>query len=309
MTSLLLILGGFVLLLGGGEVLVRGAVGMAARLGLSPTVIGLTVVGFGTSMPELLTSLSAAVAGSPGIAVGNVVGSNIANVLLILGAAALLAPVTGDRSLTRDLVAMAGASLLLLAVVLTGALGRLSGLALIAGLAVYLWLVFRSAPDDGADDLPPAPSALPLAISLFAGGLLVTVIGARLLVSGAVDIAGALGVPEVVIGLTIVAVGTSLPELVTSLIAARKGESGLALGNVIGSNIFNLLGRLQPPDRARADRHPGHLGHDRRSRAALRPAAPAVADRARHGRSLPRRLCRLPRGPCLAGLTATERRP
>jgi len=250
MTSdLLLIAAGLVALVAGGEALVRGAVAIARRAGLSPMVIGLTLVGFGTSTPELLTSLQAAFAGAPGIALGNVVGSNIANVLLILGVAAMIAPVAVDpRALRRDGLALALATALAVGLVVAApVLGRVAGALLLAGLVLFLTATLRRPPDvpEAADFVPDAvPVRVGVAVLQFAGGLAVTLLGARLLVQGAVGLAEAAGLSPTVIGLTIVAVGTSLPELVTSAVAARRGASEVALGNVIGSNIFNLLGIL-----------------------------------------------------------------
>jgi cation:H+ antiporter len=241
--TVVLILAGFVALVAGGELLVRGAVGAARRARVSPMLIGLTLVGFGTSTPELVTSLQAAFAGAPGIAVGNVVGSNICNVLLILGVAAAVAPIAVRQAeIRRDGAAVVLATAFAMALMLRGSLGPVAGAALVAGLAAYLVLALKTTPrmpDTG--DVPP-----PLGRSLgqFAVGLALTVFGARMLVSGAIDAAASLGVSEAVIGLTIVAVGTSLPELVTSVVAARRGASDVALGNILGSNIFNMLGIL-----------------------------------------------------------------
>ncbi len=242
MTDILLVLGGFVALLFGGDYLVRGAVSIAQRWGVSPMVIGLTLVGFGTSMPELLTSLQAAFAGSPGIAVGNVVGSNIANILLILGAAALIAPIAVSReTFNRDATILIAATALCIVLALTGSFSRGNGVVFLLGLAGFLFIAVRSG---GGDALPPATASIAFAAAMFVGGLLVTLLGAKLLVVGAVGMAREFGVSEAVIGLTVVAIGTSLPELVTSIVAARKGQSDIALGNIIGSNIFNILGIL-----------------------------------------------------------------
>jgi len=248
----LLVVAGLALLLWGGDWLVRGAVAVAERLGLPPLVIGLTLVGFGTSMPELLTSVQGALAGAPGIALGNVVGSNIANILLILAVAALIRPIEVERAaFGRDAAVLAVATLAVAGLILAGSLGRIAGTALVAGLLAYLVWTLRTAPPAQVDVLeaeaaavPHAPARLRLALGAFAAGLVLVLLGARLLVDGAVTMAQALGVSEAVIGLTIVAIGTSLPELVTSAMAARRGESGVAYGNVIGSNIFNLLGIL-----------------------------------------------------------------
>lgn len=252
--SYLYVLIGLVLLFVGGEILVRGATGLARRFGVSPLVIGAVIVGFGTSAPELITSVQAALSGSPGVAVGNVVGSNIANILLILGASAALAPVIVDpAAFRRD-----GTSLALAMLVMAGALAflpmnRITGVGLVLALFVYIgltyWLDRRTRDAAAALHEREAGMVIPadgvaMALVFTLGGLVLLLIGANRLVSGAVDIATALGVSEAVIGLTIVAVGTSLPELAASISAARKGEGDLAFGNIIGSNIFNGLGIL-----------------------------------------------------------------
>lgn len=251
MTTFLLLLGGLVLLLLAGELLVRGSVRVALRLGVSPLMIGLTVVGFGTSMPELVTSLQAALAGAPGIAIGNIVGSNIANILLILGIAALVSPIPCPvRSVVRDGGLMLAAALALLAMTASGTLGRLDGALLILGLAGYLTLVWsqeRRHPAVGAPDaaaVTPKPGRLAISreIGLVLAGLAGLVAGGRLLVDGAVSLAETAGVSDAVIGLTVVAVGTSLPELATSFVAALRRQSDIAYGNIVGSNIFNVLG-------------------------------------------------------------------
>ena len=241
---------GFVLLVAGGEALVRGAVSVAARLGVSPLLIGLTLVGFGTSTPELVTSLQAAFDGRPGIAVGNVVGSNIANILLILGVAALIAPVPVARGggFRRDGVALVGASLLCVGVVLYGALERLPGAILCAGLLLYLVVAYVSdrtrLAAEPAVDTPATLGSPWLALLMAAGGIAVTILGARIAVDAAVSLSLMWGMSETVVGLTVVAVGTSLPELVTSVMAALRREPAIAFGNVVGSNIYNILGIL-----------------------------------------------------------------
>lgn len=255
-TDLLYLFAGLAGLVLGGEMLVRGAVAVARRAGLSLMVIGLTLVGFGTSTPELVTSVQAAFAGSPGIAVGNVVGSNIANILLILGTAVLLAPMAiAPAALRRDGGVLVLVSLLALAVVLVGDIGRPVGagflLLLIAYVATTL-ILERRRPTPAAGiyaaeaEVVAPPAALPARRAWLAllAGLALTIGAARLLVTGAISLATGLGVPEAVIGLTVVAVGTSMPELITSVIAARKGEGEVAFGNVVGSNIFNILGIL-----------------------------------------------------------------
>ena len=233
---------GLLLLLAGGEGLVRGGAGLAARLGVPPLVIGLTVLGFGTSTPELVASLRAALSGSPGIALGNVVGSNIANIALILGLTALLTPIAvGRRAFRRDGTVMVAASLALAGLCLAGTLGRAAGWALIAGLALYTWVSFRH-PLPGSEDSPPPPAPLGPGLLMLGLGLAGVVGGATLLVDSAVTIARDLGLSEAIIGLTLVAVGTSLPELATSVLAALRRQPDLAFGNIIGSNIFNILG-------------------------------------------------------------------
>jgi cation:H+ antiporter len=265
---------GLVLLIASGEFLVRGAVGFARALGLSPLFIGLTLVGFGTSAPELVASLIAAFRGAPGIAVGNVVGSNIANILLILGIAALVAPLPVQRQqFHRDAASLGLATALAAAVMAAGSVSRLAGGILVSLLVSYICLAYlseRRAPDsegrrheDETELLsPPSAGALrPLLVALAA--LAGVVLGARLLVDASIVVAGRFGVPESVIGLTVVAVGTSLPELAVSTIAAFRGQGAVAVGNVVGSNLYNALGILGatalvhplavPPEIARFD--------------------------------------------------------
>ena len=235
---------GFALLVKGADLFVRGSSSAARRLRIPPVVIGLTVVAMGTSLPEASVSITAALAGSNEIALSNVVGSNLFNLLVVAGAAALIRPYPADRALVRrDLPVNTLVTALLLALVWDGFLGRADGFILLAGMALYLFFVVRAAlrerqtaePDDRA------PVSLPLCAVLIAGGLAMIVWGGDLVVDAACVIAARLGLSETVIGLTIVAIGTSLPELVTSVVAARRGESALALGNVIGSNLFNIL--------------------------------------------------------------------
>ena len=253
--TLFLILFGLVCLVLGGELLVRGAVSLARHLRISPLMIGLTLVGFGTSTPELVTSVQAALSGSPGIAVGNVVGSNICNILLILGITALMRPVNATAAaFRRDGGVLVGASLLCLWAILSGDLGRLAGVAfvvLLIGYIVFTYFAERQGGSASADlhvaeagQARPGPVGVGLTLLVAVGGLVLTIAGARFLVEGAIDLASALGVSETLIGLTIVAVGTSLPELVTSIMAAIRGQSDVAFGNVVGSNIYNVLGIL-----------------------------------------------------------------
>ena len=240
----LIFVAGLVALTLGGEFLVRGASGIARHFRLSPMVIGLTIVGFGTSAPELLVSVQAALAGQPGIAIGNVLGSNIANTLLILGISAVIAPLLIPLSkIWRDLGFMLVATALVWIMLLDGWIGRGNGLILLLGLGVFLATAFLSGKADAADD--PAPMiAQPMAWAMTVGGLIVMVIGARLLVDSASEIARSFGISEAVIGLTVVAVGTSLPELATSVIAALRKQTEIAVGNIVGSNIFNIFGIL-----------------------------------------------------------------
>lgn len=242
-----LLIAGLVLLIVGGELLVRGAVHVAAALGVSPLVIGLTLVGFGTSTPELVTSIQAALAGSPGIAYGNIVGSNIANLLLIGGVSALLFPVViSSAALRRDgavMLASAGAFALLAFLM---PMGRVVGVCLVLALALYVYAVFRQERTQTAPAThvtPAAPGLLIARSSLIALiGLGLVIAGSSLLVDGAVSLSRALGVSETVIGLTVVAVGTSMPELVTSVVAALRRQTDVAFGNIVGSNICNVLG-------------------------------------------------------------------
>ncbi|MFZ5669504.1 MAG: calcium/sodium antiporter [Pseudomonadota bacterium] len=255
MTLWMGIVAGLAMLAVGGDVLVRGATSAARQLGVSPLLVGLTLVGFGTSTPELVTSLQAAFADSPGIAVGNVVGSNISNSLLILGLTAVVAPLAVDRrAFRRDSIILVLATGGLVWACLTGFLTREMGLAGIGGLAVYILLVWlterwRKGPEGerielGAETRSRATGNLGLALFMAAGGIGVTIFGARLLVEGAIALARGLGVSDTLVGLTIVAVGTSLPELVTSVVAAARKQGEVALGNVLGSNLYNILGIL-----------------------------------------------------------------
>lgn len=255
MSDWMLVAAGLVLLAVGGEVLIRGATEIARRLGLSELLIGLTLVGFGTSTPELVSSIQAALKGSAGIAVGNVVGSNIANVLLILGGAALIAPIAADpKAFRRDGATVLLATLLTIAVAMTVGFTRLAGAIFLAGLFLYLvsaYLAERTSAHPEAERhaaagaaAPHGPKSIALDFVLAVAGLGLLIVGARFLVDGSISIAAELGVSDAVIGLTVVAVGTSLPELVTSWLAAMRGRGALALGNILGSNIYNLFGIL-----------------------------------------------------------------
>jgi len=245
------LLGGFVLLLFGAEYLVRGAVSLARRLKVSPMLIGMTIVAYGTTAPELVVSLEAALDGRPGIAVGNVVGSNIANILLILGVSAVIFPVKiKPGAIYRDSAVMLGSALLFVALALSGIIERWQGILMFAALLVFSLYAYvsesrrslaESSADDLAEEFAEGPKSAWLALLAIFGSIAAVLIGARLLVTGAVTTAHYLGVGEEVIGLTVVAVGTSLPELATAVVAAVRRHSAVAVGNVIGANIYNLL--------------------------------------------------------------------
>lgn len=249
MTDLAIILAGLALLYFGGDRLVDDATDVARGLGVSPLVVGLTVVAFSTSMPELAASLAAVLDGAPGIAVGNVVGSNIANLGLILGATALIVPLKARaRFLVREMPALVVASVAALAILVDGRLERVEAALLLAGLAAFLVWVLRRPPTEPGlvrgeyeEEYGEPPKRLVLSVAGVALGVALLVLGARFLVHGAVGIARDAGVSERVIGLTLVALGTSLPELAGSIAAALKGKPDIALGNLVGSNLFNLL--------------------------------------------------------------------
>ncbi len=243
--DLLLVAGGLVLLLVAGDFLVRGAVNLSLRLGIPAFMVGMTVVAFGTSAPELLVSVQAVLAGAGGLALGNVVGSNIANILLVMGAPALIAPVLLGRENLRDYGIMVGATLLFMALAYTGVIGMWQALVLLAAFGLFMAdsIIRGRKARIAVEELEGADPNLrgPKIGVYLALGLIGLPVGAHMLVSGAVDIAETLGVSDVVIGLTIVAIGTSLPELATTLMAAVRREGGVALGNILGSNLFNLL--------------------------------------------------------------------
>jgi cation:H+ antiporter len=266
LSSILFLAGGLGLLALGADWLVRGSAHLALRLGISPLVVGLTVVAVGTSAPEAVVTVGAVLDGRPEVALGNVVGSNILNILLILGLAALIAPIAvGSRLLRRDVPAMVALSLLVYLVAVNGVIGAAEGGLLLALGIGYTWYRLRRA---RAPETPPEAPKLSRTrvlragkpqgttishLAFMVGGLVLLVVGARWLVGGAVDIGRALGVTELVIGLTVVAGGTSLPELAASLMAALRGEREIAVGNVVGSNLYNLtlvlgLGGLLGPD-------------------------------------------------------------
>ena len=250
MTTILIqlpiLVAGFVLLIKGADFFVKGASGIAHRFGVPQIVIGLTVVAMGTSAPEAAVSISGALSGNADITIGNVVGSNIMNILLILGLTALVAPVTIDRSAVKvDMPFMLGITLLLLPLGLTSAsVNRWEGLLLLAVFAAYMIYLFRQAmknKDEEEEFRPTYGQGNMWMIFWTLIGLVMIVVGSRFTVASASEIAAAMGVSQRMIGLTVVAFGTSLPELVTSVTAARRGNTGIAIGNIVGSNIFNIL--------------------------------------------------------------------
>ncbi|HKJ18709.1 MAG TPA: calcium/sodium antiporter [Xanthomonadales bacterium] len=248
--TILLAMLGLVMLYYGGVFLVRGSSGLALRFGLSPLAVGLTVVAFGTSVPELLVSLDAAISGADGISVGNVIGSNIANIALILGVAALISPmVVQSKVIAVDVPIMIFASVLLIVVLMGGYVSRAEGAILALALVVYVWMTLRMAKASEGEAMmqnnknSELPGARKMAVRIIIG-LAVLFVGAHVLVISAVKLATMLHVSQAAIGLTVVAVGTSLPELATTIVASLKRHGDLALGNVLGSNCFNIFGVL-----------------------------------------------------------------
>lgn len=246
---------GLVFLTVGGETLVRGALSAAKRLGVSPLLAGLVIVGFGTSAPELVVSVKAAFDQQPDIALGNVIGSNIANILLILGVGALIVPLTvHKKSLRRDGASMLAATLLFLVLANIGGLNWIDGILLLSCLAAYLAWAYRSERAEEVshpgethvdmEEMNKPPLGTGLTIVFLLGGLASLLLGADRFLSGAIGLGQMFGVPEAIIGLTVVAVGTSLPELAVSIVAAIRRHNDVAVGNVLGSNIFNLLSIL-----------------------------------------------------------------
>lgn len=251
------LLAGLASLVVGAELLVKGAAAIASRLGIAPVIIGLTVVAFGTSAPELAVSVSASLGGDADVALGNVVGSNIGNILLILGASAIIGGLAVDQRIIRlDIPLLMGASVATLLLGLDGEIGRVDGVVLFAGIVAYTTWLARSARRERSDVLAEYDEAveelegaavdrpMPAQLAYVLTGLVVLVAGSQLLVGSATDIAEELGVSDLVIGLTVVAIGTSLPELATSVLAALRGQRDIAVGNVVGSNLFNLLSVL-----------------------------------------------------------------
>lgn len=254
--TILLFISGLIFLIIGAEMLVRGASKAASALGISPLIVGLTVVAFGTSAPELAVSIGGALTGQADIALGNVVGSNIFNVLFILGLSAIIVPLTVSHQIIRfDVPMMITVSFVALLLGFDYAISRFDGFLLVIGLIVYIGVLIvlshkahaankESVQKPQTNEQPNDPINWPLNIFLVIAGLALLVLGSRWFVSGAVSFARTLGVSELIVGLTIVAAGTSMPEVVTSIIAAIRGERDIAVGNVVGSNIFNILGVL-----------------------------------------------------------------
>ena len=244
------VIAGLVLLIWGADRFVHGAAATARNLGIAPLLIGLTIVAFATSAPEILVSVVAALRGEPGLAIGNAIGSNIVNIGLVLGVTAMIRPIPLESAtLRREMPALLAVSLLTVSLFLDQVLSQVDGAVMLTGLVIVMfWLArlgLRSAANDPiAQDYDaeiPSDVSMPMAIVWILVGLGVLLVGADWLVEGSIGIAKMLGVSEVVIGITIVAFGTSLPELAVSLVSALKGEYGLAIGNIVGSNIFNLL--------------------------------------------------------------------
>ena len=243
--SLLLLAAGLVLLIISGDYLVRGAVQAAENLGISPLVIGLTVVSAGTSLPELLVSVQAALSGSPGIAIGNVVGSNIANVFLVIGLPALLHPIHSDGpGMRRNITVMLAVTAIFMLMLSTGVVGRAEGLLLFLSLSGFVaWQVWTARRSLANGETEPPAHHNPRRVAAFlAGGVIGLPIAAQLAVHGGVGVAESFNISDAVIGLTVIAIGTSLPELATTMVAAARKSSAIAIGNVVGSNIFNIIG-------------------------------------------------------------------
>lgn len=250
----LYIIGGSIGLFIGAESLVRGASSLAIRLGISPLVVGLTVVAFATSSPEMVVSIKAAIEGNPGIVVGNVVGSNICNIALILGVAAMVSPLSvKTQVIKREIPIMIIVSVILLLILLDDTITRVEGVFLIIGIITYIILGYKYSVKEKDNKevikefqeiIPKSPYKVWQSLVLMTVGLGLLVVGSNLFVDGAVAIAENFGVSQAVIGLTVVALGTSLPELTTSIVASFKNENDIAIGNAVGSNVFNILSIL-----------------------------------------------------------------
>ena len=266
--NILIIIAGFLILLYGADRFVTGAAATARNLGVSPLIIGLTIVGFGTSAPEILISVVSSMGGNPGLAIGNAIGSNITNIALVLGTTALITPLdVRSETLRREYPILFAVTLVVLVLLMDGYFSRLDGLIMLAGLAVLIYGIvmigMRSRTTDPisqefAQEIPAKGMKTPRAVLWFSIGFFLLLLGSKLLVMGAVEIAHMWGVSDLVIGLTIVAIGTSLPELAASIMSALKKEPDIAIGNIIGSNMFNLLAVLSLPGII----DPGPLQHE-----------------------------------------------
>jgi cation:H+ antiporter len=249
---LLFLVLGLIALFIGAEGLIRGSSTLALRVGITPLVVGLTVVAFGTSTPELVVSLKAALIGNSSISLGNVVGSNTANIALILGISAIIKPLDVHANvIRREIPIMIVLSILLIVLLIDGELSLIDGIIFVAGIITYTIVNISMARKEKNDEVEEefkeglkTKLGVPVSIVFVVGGLAIMILGANLFVTSAVSIAKAIGVSDAIIGLTIVAIGTSLPELITSIVASYKNESDIAIGNVVGSNIFNILGIL-----------------------------------------------------------------
>lgn len=263
MTTLLLpsalLIIGLILLVWSSDLFIDGAASVSKHLSISPLIIGVVVLGFGTSAPEILVAILASVDNSPGLAIGNVIGSNIANIALVLGVAAIISPIVVKSSLLkREFPIVLGITIIGYLLILDNDLDTTDGIILLVLLVIVMtWMIRANKQVEGTDDPIAADTVrelddkeeIPLKKSIFilVGGLIVLIISAKLMVSGAVDIAKFFEVPDVIIGLTIVAIGTSLPELAAAITAAKKGEADLMIGNILGSNLFNLLAVMAMP--------------------------------------------------------------
>lgn len=244
--------GGLIMLFIGAEGLVRGSSNLAIKMGITPLVVGLTVVAFGTSAPELVVSLKAAMLGSSSISLGNVIGSNIANIALILGVAALIRPLNVHANvIKRDIPIVVGISVLVVLFLIDGELGLIDGLVFVVGLIIYIVVNIMLALREKNPEVDlefkeglKSKMGAPISVVLIIIGLGLLILGANLFVQSAIAIAKIFNISDAIIGLTIVAIGTSLPELITSIVASLKKEADIAIGNVVGSNVFNILGIL-----------------------------------------------------------------
>ncbi|MDA3869072.1 MAG: calcium/sodium antiporter [Gammaproteobacteria bacterium] len=256
LTNSFVIIIGFILLIWSADRFIYGAAAAALNLNISPLIIGLTIVGFGTSAPEMMVAAFASLDGSPAMAIGNALGSNITNITLVLGTTALIVPLNVHSGiLKKELPLLLIATLLTVALLIDGALGFIDGLLLFGALVLGMWWITRTAlkernhdviEDEFKDEIPQDVS-MPKAIFWLVAGLILLIASSKILVWGAVNVATSMGISELVIGLTIIAIGTSLPELAATVVGALKNEHDIAIGNIVGSNLFNTLGVLAIP--------------------------------------------------------------